>query len=137
MRLLHLAPEILAELEDPDCVGPVPTEKQLRVVASLPGRMEQVSRYRELVVEVCVAGGRHMGKGNAWRSRLPRKGIQHQLSRARRFEAALASGEVSSLAELGRREGLTGGRIAQLLNLLHLAPEILVVVDVPNEELPR
>jgi len=43
---------------------------------------------------------------------------------------------VRSLEELALREGVSGSRVAQLLNLLHLAPEIIEVVDVPVERVP-
>ena len=136
MRLLDLAPEIIEDIEDPNGIGPVLTEKMLRQVAMVSSRVEQLRRYRELLKMEGATRGQHTGKGSAWRSRVPRKGIQHQLERARRFQALLNSGEVSSLEALGRQEGLTGGRIAQLLNLLHLAPVILSIVDVPAEQLP-
>jgi len=48
----------------------------------------------------------------------------------------MASGEVRSLADVGRVEGVTGQRIAQILGLLQLIPEILTEVDRPADELP-
>ena len=70
--------------------------------------------------------------------RRPRQGggYQADLERARRLQKLWDTGAYDSLKALGRVEGVTGARVSQLLNLLHLAPEILVVLDVPEEELP-
>jgi hypothetical protein len=51
-------------------------------------------------------------------------------------EYALESGEARSLEDLGRAEGVTGRRIAQILLLLQLAPEIIEALDVPAADLP-
>ena len=56
--------------------------------------------------------------------------------RARRFRRMLDFGRVKSLRDLGCREGITGARVCQILNLLELSPEIIERVDVPCEELP-
>ena len=39
------------------------------------------------------------------------------------------AGEVKNAAELARRHSVTRARISQLMNLLHLAPEILAYID--------
>ncbi|MCO4748142.1 MAG: hypothetical protein KC912_25330 [Proteobacteria bacterium] len=134
LRLLKLAPEILAQLEDEAGAGPVPPEKALRKLAGLP-KVDQHQGFRDLIeaerFQVAVGG-----RGGSSRSRVQRRGLQHQFERARRFQRMLDDGEVSSLKELGLRDGLTGGRVAQLLNLLHLSPEIIKAVDVPVVEVP-
>ncbi|MCB9685990.1 MAG: hypothetical protein H6738_02820 [Alphaproteobacteria bacterium] len=134
LRLLKLAPSILQELEDPEASGPVPPEKELRKLAGVP-RPRQPKRYEELVATEGFEGGK-AGRGGSPRSRVQRRGLQHQFERARRFQAMLDSGEFRSLEEIGQAEGLTGGRVAQLLNLLHLVPEIIEVVDVAAERVP-
>ena len=64
------------------------------------------------------------------------KGVQYLLARARRYRLMLDSGQVRSLRDLGRKEGISGARVCQILNVLDLAPEILEQVDVPSEQLP-
>jgi len=64
------------------------------------------------------------------------RGCQGDLERARRLQKLWNTGAYDSLKALGRDEGVTGARVSQLLNLLHLAPEILAVLDVPEEEVP-
>lgn len=135
LKLLKLSPEVLAQVEAPEVSGPVPPEKELRKLVKIP-RVDQLAAYWELV-EAERFTDRGRGQGRSRRSRVRRSGLQHQFERARQFQAALDAGEVRTLEELGRREGVTGGRVAQLLNLLHLAPEIIEVVDVPVDKVPR
>ena len=47
--MLRLAPEVLADLESEERSGPVPSEVELRKLAQVRPRFEQVGRYRELV----------------------------------------------------------------------------------------
>lgn len=135
LKLLELAPAIRAGIEDEEATGPVPTEAALRKLAAIP-RVDQHGVFRDLV-EAERFTGATSGRGRSSRSRVQRRGLQHQFERARRFRRMLDEGEVGSLEDLGRREGLTGGRVAQLLNLLHLAPEIIAVVDVPADQVPK
>jgi hypothetical protein len=61
----------------------------------------------------------------------------HALTRARRYQAWLDDGTHGSLASIGRAEGISGPRVGQLLSLLHLAPEIVAVLEQPREALPK
>ena len=133
-RLLKLAPEVLADLEDEDGVGPVPREVELRKLAGVKSPERQLAQYRRLCG--AEAAGRGPGRG-ATRGRPPQKGLQHLFERARRYHAAMEAGEFGSLEELGRAEGVTGGRIRQIMLLLQLEPEIIAAVDVPADEVPR
>jgi hypothetical protein len=54
--------------------------------------------------------------------RLPR--VARLLALALRFEKLLRCGEVASHGELARLGCVSGARISQILNLLHLAPDI-------------
>lgn len=133
-RLLKLAPEVLADLEDEDGVGPVPREVELRKLAGVKSPERQLAQYQRLCgVE---AAGRAPGRG-ATRGRPPQKGLQHLFERARRYHATMEVGAFESLEELGRAEGVTGARIRQILLLLQLEPEIIAAVDVPVEVLPK
>ena len=38
---------------------------------------------------------------------------------------------------MGQSDGLSGARVSQLLNLLHLAPQIIAALDVPDDECPK
>jgi len=134
LRLLKLAPAILADLEDVDGTGPVPTESALRKLAGAKTPERQVHEYRRLCgVE---AAGRPP-QPPVRRAPPPQRGLQHLFERARRYHALMESGEHRSLHELGRVEGVTGNRIAQVLRLLQLDPEIIALVDVVPEDLPE
>lgn len=54
--------------------------------------------------------------------RIPR--ISKLMAMAIRFEGLLATGEVSDQSELARLAKVTQPRITQIMNLLHLAPDI-------------
>ena len=134
LRLLDLAPDILADLEDTAGTCWVPSEAALRKLAGIRTPERQVAEYRRL----CAAeeASRASRKGRRGKGRPPQRGLQHLFERARRYHAMLESGEARSLEAIGRAEGVTGRRIAQIVALLQLAPEIIEAVDVPVEELP-
>ena len=52
LQLLRLAPEILADLEDPKNNGPMPREAELRGLTYLDGPAKQVEEYRRMVDEL-------------------------------------------------------------------------------------
>lgn len=133
LKLLELAPAIVEDLERDDRRGPVPGELQLRRLAALADHDHQWERYQEDVRRCAVTVPGRSGR----QDRKPRsRGFQHDLERARRYQALWDSGAYDSLEDLGRPDGITGNRVSQLMNLLHLAPEILAVLDVSEEQLP-
>jgi len=134
LRLLKLAPAILADLEDVEGTGPVPTEAALRKLAGTKTAERQVYEYRRLCG--AEAAGRPP-QAPVRRARPPQRGLQHLFERARRYHALLEAGEHRSLNALGRAEGVTGNRVAQVLRLLQLDPEIIAQVDVAPGELPE
>ena len=134
LRLLDLAPDVLADLEDPEGTGAVPAEAILRKLAGIKSPERQSAEYRRLCA--AEAASRAPRSGTPSKGRPPQRGLQHLFERARRYHALLESGEARSLEDLGRAEGVTGRRISQILRLLQLAPEIIEAVDVPAEELP-
>jgi transcriptional regulator with XRE-family HTH domain len=134
MRLLRLAPSVLADLEDVEGTGSVPSEARLRKLAGLKTPERQVAEYERLCA--VEAEARKVRGGRKAKARPPRRGLQHLFERARRYHAMLESGEARSLGEIGRAEGVSGVRIGQIVGLLHLAPEIIAAVDVPAKELP-
>ena len=125
LTLTKLAPVVVADLLDGS--GPVPNERQLYALARLP-EPEQEAGWRALCKPQPAQGGA-VPAARATHS----KGFQHLFARARRYQELLDAGVVRSLEELGRAEGVTGNRIGQVLLLLHLAPEIIEVLDVPPE----
>lgn len=133
LKLLDLAPAIVEDIEREDRRGPLPSELQLRRIAAIPDPGHQWSRYEQLVRQgdLSIRGGSKAAVAST-RSR----GCQGDLERARRLQKLWDTGAYDSLKALGRDEGVTGARVSQLLNLLHLAPEILAVLDVPEEEVP-
>lgn len=133
LRLLKLSPVILADLEASDGTDPVPTEAVLRKLAGIRTPSRQEAEYQRLCK---LELEDRKPETQSRRGRPPQQGIQHLLQRARRYHAMMTAGEARSLAEVGRIEGVTGQRIAQLLSLLQLAPEILAEVDRPADELP-
>jgi ParB-like chromosome segregation protein Spo0J len=50
--------------------------------------------------------------------------LVRMLERAQRWRAMLDSGEAGSRAEIGRREGLSGARVGQMLELLELPADM-------------
>ncbi len=134
LRLLALAPDVLADLEDPDETGAVPPEALLRSLTWIKGPERQAAEYRGLCAAEAASRSPRKGPGN--KGRPPQRGLQHLFERARRYHARLESGEVRSLEDLGRTEGVTGRRVAQILLLLQLVPEIIKAVDVPATKLP-
>ncbi len=132
LRLLKLSPVILADIEDVEGTGPVPTEAELRKLAGTKTPERQEYEYRRL----CGAEAAGRPPGAPVRGRPHQRGLQHLFERARRYHALLDAGEYRSLNELGRAEGVTGNRIAQVLRLLQLDPEIIAQVDVRAEDLP-
>ncbi len=126
--LTRLAPEIQADIDDATRTTPVPTERDLRALADLPA-VEQVWKYMEATgALVHVADSRKVAR---------LAGFQHLFARARELNARWATGEYRTLGDLAKTEGVTAQRVSQLLNLLLLAPEIIVALDVPKEEAPR
>ena len=96
--------------------------------AGLPVR-DQWERYAEMVDELRAAKRR----GPA----MPRTDYRFDLRRARVWRAELEADDRLTLADIARREGYTSGRVSQVLNLLELAPEILLVLDVEEDKLPK
>lgn len=137
MRLLDLAEEIQKEILDEARTGPIPTERQLRQLARVRPHDLQLVRYRRLVAELDPP------RVTAWKgrprpeSRARRQGFQHLFDQARRYQRLLDSGDHLTLESIGRAVGVTGTRVGQVLNLLHLAPEIIEALDVPAEQAPQ
>jgi len=133
LKLLDLAPEVLADIEDADGAGPVPSEHRLRKLAGIRPLEDQVEGYRELVE---AEGASRVEPAGSPRPPLPRRGFQHLFRRARRYHAMLESGEAASIEAVARAEGISSTRVRQLLLLLHLPPEVVARVDVPLGQLP-
>ena len=136
LRLLKLAPAIQADIDDVAADSPMLKETVLRKLAGVSPASAQVARYQELLADERAP---EAPKARATRPqrRVRRRGLQHLFAAARRYAAMLESGEASSYAEIGRLEGVSGGRVGQLVLLLHLHPRILARVDVAPEDLPR
>ena len=63
--------------------------------------------------------------------RVPR--ITRLVALAHRFAGLIRSGEVEDYADLARLAGVTRARITQIMNLLHLAPDIQeALLDLPR-----
>jgi hypothetical protein len=130
LALLRLPKAVLLDLVDPERTGPVPTLQDLETLARLGDGATQVARYQRLCREAARPGdGRRAGVARG-------KGFQHLLARARRYKEMLESGQHRSAASIARAEGLDPSRVAQVLDLLTLAPEVLALIDVPAEQLP-
>lgn len=131
LKLLDLAPAIVEDIVREDRRGPLPSQLQLRRIAAIPDRGHQWSSYKQLVRQgdLSIRGGSKAAVAST-----QSRGCQGDLERARRLQKLWDTGAYDSLKALGRDEGVTGARVSQFLNLLHLAPEILAVLDVPEEE---
>lgn len=135
LRLLRLAPEVLADVEAPASEAPMVKEAVLRKLAGITDEAEQVATYRRLLTEEGVPR-RPARHGARPEGRVRRRGFQHVFAQARRYASLLESGEARSYAAIGRQEGISGARVGQIVLLLHLDPDILARVDVPPEDLP-
>jgi hypothetical protein len=138
LKLLELDPSILADLDRPDRTGPVPSELVLRRTAALPSKAAQRRRYAAVCVPSAPVSGGAFRRDDPGARPVPRnEAFAHALERARRYQAWLDDGTHASLASIGRAEGISGSRVGQLLSLLHLAPEIVAVLEGPREGLPK
>ncbi len=127
LRLLRLAPEVLADLDDVEGTGAVPSEAKLRRLARFEVHEEQLAEYQDLVeAEQTPKKVRQ----------LYRRGFQHLFAEGRKLAAILEAGEARSYQDLGRQVGLSGDRVGQLVRLTGLDPSIIEVLDVPAEDLP-
>jgi hypothetical protein len=138
LRLLKLAPEIIADIDRPGRTGRVLGELELRQLAGL-GRKEQVKRYRgKLGLD---EQGRVTAEGRATEAEARPKearnrGLAFHLARARRYQELVESGRFETMTELAMSEGVSVSRVSQLLNLLDLHPDIIAAIDVPPEREP-
>ena len=138
LKLLALDPSILADLDRPDRSGLVPSERVLRRTAALPSRAAQRRRYAAECLQSAPVSGRKFRRDNSAARPAPRnEAFTHALDRARRYQSWLDDGTHASLASIGRADGISGPRVGQLLSLLHLAPEIVAVLERPRRELPK
>jgi hypothetical protein len=65
------------------------------------------------------------------------KGLQHAFAEARRLQSILDAEPGLSVADLGRREGITGSRVSQMLGLLQLPAAMVATLDVAPEQAPK
>jgi hypothetical protein len=138
LKLLDLDPTILADLDRSDRVGPVPSELVLRRIAGLPTAAAQRARYAAVCVPSAPTSGGVYRRDDPAAKPAPRHDdFRHALDRARRYQGWLDDGTHASLASIARAEGISGTRVGQILSLLHLAPEIVAVLERPRDELPN
>jgi transcriptional regulator with XRE-family HTH domain len=130
LSFLRLDPSILADLTDLESENPVPSLDELFAIGRLPNARAQVTRYR-----ATCAALRRADRGAVAQAKRQR-GFEHLFARARAWQAALDRGQHRSLAALAQAEGISHHRVAQVLDLLTLAPEIQAALDVPFEALP-
>lgn len=133
IRLLKLSPTILADLEAVDGTEPVPTERALHMLTRIETRERQEYGYRRLCADEAT---RSLGVSVGRTQRLPQKGFQHLFRQARRYRSLLDTGAAPSKSQLARNEEVSPRWVRQLLNLLHLAPEIIAQIDVPAGDAP-
>ncbi len=147
LALCKLAPEIVSDLNRKDDFGPVPNERQLRELARMADPRAQVSRYREMgglrprVEESSTSDSEVSGsadpKANPLAKATRPRGLQHAFAEARRLQAILDAEPGLSVAELGRREGISGSRVSQILGLLQLPAAMVATLDVAPQQAPR
>jgi hypothetical protein len=86
------------------------------------------------LVQECPLSWQRRGKGAAKERRTPGKTVfapgprisrvAHLMALAWRFEKLVESGEIKDYAHLARLGRVTRARITQIMNLLHLAPDL-------------
>jgi hypothetical protein len=138
LRLLKLAPEIIADIDRPGRRGRVLGELELRQLAGL-GRKEQVKRYRGklgLDDRGKVTAEGKAAEAEARPKQARHRGLAQHLARARRYQDLVESGRFHTMTALAMAEGVSVSRVSQVLNLLDLHPEIIAAIDVPPEREP-
>ena len=65
-----------------------------------------------------------------------RRGVAHHLRRAREFAAQMQDDPQLTKAEVGRRHGISAGRVGQLLTLLQLHPEVQQRIESLGDRFP-
>ena len=126
LRLLRLAPAILAELDDEAIHGPAPAERDLRRLPDAGSEARQLAAYRQLCEQ--EAGKLQTGKAKPRRAASGR-GLAHLFEKARAYHRALDTKQARSIAALGRAEGVSASRVGQVMVLLYLAPDIIERVE--------
>jgi len=121
LRLLDLASDIQADIDDADADRPMLGERKLRSLARVRPDTVQLTEYRRLLATEPVPLTR---------------GLQHRLADARRYAAMLDDGTANTYTKVGQLEGVSRERIRQLVLLIHLDPRILAQIDVPADERP-
>jgi hypothetical protein len=138
LRLIKLAPEIIADIDRPGRTGRVLGELELRQLAGL-GRKEQVKRYRAklgLDLQGKVTADGKVAEAEARPKQARNRGLAQHLARARLYRELVESGRFQTMTELAMSEGVSVSRVSQLLNLLDLHPDIIAAIDVPPEQEP-
>jgi len=123
LGLLRLAPSILETIEGDRSATVALGDDALRVIERVEDHDEQVQAFKNALATVQRRGRRPLG-------------FKHLLERARRYQDMLEAEPDLTLRAVGKREGVSGMRVGQILQLLCLAPEILAAIDVPGEKLP-
>ncbi len=129
LSILRLDRSILADLTDLERHEPVPSLDELFVIGRLSAGRAQVAHYS--AVCAALAGKRVGAKVQAVRQRR----FQQMFARAQVWQAALDIWQFRSLSELAKAEGLSHHRVAQVLDLVTLPPEVQAALDVPFEGL--
>ncbi len=138
LRLLKLAPEIIADIDRPGRTGRVLGELELRQLAGL-GRKEQLKLYRAklgLDEQGKVTAEGRAAEAEVRPQQARNRGLAQHLARARRYRELVESGRFQTMTELAMSEGVSVSRVSQLLNLLDLHPDIIAAIDVPQEREP-
>jgi len=130
LSMLRLHEAILADVTDPERDTPVPLLDELFVIGRIEDPREQVTRYH------AVCGSLEGRRGGERAAAGRQHGFQHLFAQARAYQAALDAGEFRSLTALAKSEGVTHHWVAQVLDLLTLAADLQVALDVPPERLP-
>ena len=80
-----------------------------------------------------VVVGKQPSEPNVPAGRLPR--ISRLMALAIRFDQLIRDGEIADYAEIARLGHVTRARVTQIMNLLHLAPDIQeAILDLPRVE---
>ena len=121
--LLRLAPDIQEHIEHERAAPLALAEPVLRTIATIADAEAQVEAF-ERAMEAAQARGRRA------------QGLRHLFERARRFRDLLDADPSLTQKAIGQREGISGVRVGQILDLLAQAPEIIARVDVPPADAP-
>ena len=131
MLLGGLPAEIQAEIRRPRSLAAALSDRQLREVSRRKDPAEARVLFEELLGQI-QSFVQHNIPSRPRPQRMFRRGLRPVFEQARAWAEVLASGEVKSARELGKKLGVSNVTVCTYLDLLKLEPSLLAALDQPR-----